>query len=109
MGACSIRASTRLTKGTGGRYEALNSETRLSTLLPEYGKQIARSHQRQSHQYRITCQPTGAGVPKQIVANTILGPLLGAVVRWTYPVETASLLAAHNEIVTAAATRALAH
>ena len=55
---------------TGGRYESINSETRLSTLLPEYGKQIAKSHQRQSHQYRITCQPPGGGAPKQIAANT---------------------------------------
>ena len=55
---------------TGGRYESINSETRLSTLLPEFAKQIAKSHQRQSHQYRITCQPTGGGAPKQIAANT---------------------------------------
>src|SRR5947207_9438920 len=69
-GTNQIEIGLRLAQGTGGRYEAINSETRLSTLLPEYGKQIARSHQRQSHQYRITCQPTGGGTPKQIAANT---------------------------------------
>ena len=69
-GTNQIEIGLRLTQATGGRYEAINSETRLSTLLPEYGRQIARSHQRQSHQYRITCQPTGGGTPKQIVANT---------------------------------------
>jgi hypothetical protein len=69
-GTNQIEVGLRLTQMTGGRYESINSETRLSTLLPEYGKQIARSHQRQSHQFRITCQPSGAGTPKQIAANT---------------------------------------
>jgi hypothetical protein len=69
-GTNQIEVGLRLTQMTGGRYESINSETRLSTLLPEYGKQIAKSHQRQSHQYRITCQPTGGGTPKQIAANT---------------------------------------
>ena len=77
-GTNQIEVGIRLTKGTGGRYEAFNSETRLSTLLPEYGKQIARSHQRQSHQYRITCQPTGGGEPRQIVANTTRSGLSAA-------------------------------
>ncbi len=69
-GTNQIEVGLRLTQGTGGRYEAINTETRLSTLLPEYAKQIARSHARQSHQYRITCQPTGSGTPRQITANT---------------------------------------
>lgn len=77
-GTNQIEVGLRLTQGTGGRYEAINSETRLSTLLPEYGKQIARSHQRQSHQYRITCQPTGGGQPKQIMANTTRAGLSAA-------------------------------
>jgi hypothetical protein len=69
-GTNQIEVGLRLTQMTGGRYESINSETRLSTLLPEYGKQIAASHARQSHQYRITCQPTSAGAPKQITAQT---------------------------------------
>ena len=68
-GTNQIEVGLRLTMMTGGRYEGFNAETRLSTLLPEYGKQIAKSHARQSHQYRITCQPTGPGAPKQIAAN----------------------------------------
>ena len=61
-GTNQIEVGLRLAEGTGGRYEGINSETRLSTLLPEYGKQIAKSHIRQSHQYRITCQrQTGGG------------------------------------------------
>ena len=69
-GTNQIEVGLRLTQMTQGRYESINSETRLSTLLPEYGKQIAKSHQRQSHQFRITCQPTSPGAPKQITANT---------------------------------------
>ena len=77
-GTNQIEVGLRLTQGTGGHYEAINSETRLSTLLPEYGKQIARSHERQSHQYRITCQPAGGGTPKQIMANTTRSGLSAA-------------------------------
>jgi hypothetical protein len=69
-GTNQIEVGLRLAQGTGGRYEAINTETRLSTLLPEFGKQIARSHERQSHQYRLTCQPPGNVAPKQIAANT---------------------------------------
>jgi len=68
-GTNQVELGLRLTQMTGGRYEGINSETRLSTLLPEYGKQIAKSAARQSHQYRITCQPTGSGAPKQIAAS----------------------------------------
>jgi hypothetical protein len=77
-GTNQIEVGLQLTKGTGGRYEGINSETRLSTLLPEFGKQIAHSHQRQSHQYRISCQPTGGGQPKQIMANTTRSGLSAA-------------------------------
>ena len=77
-GTNQIEVGLRLTQMTGGRYESINSETRLSTLLPEYGKQIAKSHQRMSHQYRITCQPSGGGAPKQITANTTRAGMSGA-------------------------------
>ncbi len=77
-GTNQIEVGIRLTQGTGGRYEAINTETRLPTLLPEFGKQIAQSHARMSHQYRITCQPTGPGSPKQITANTNRGGLSAA-------------------------------
>src|SRR2546425_200561 len=39
---------------SGARYENINSTTRLATLLPEFGKKIADSNARQSHQYRVT-------------------------------------------------------
>ncbi len=48
-------------KNTGGRYDNIASSTRLATLLPEIGAQVAKSHARQSHQFRITFQrPNGA-------------------------------------------------
>jgi hypothetical protein len=46
-----------ITTLTGGRYEAINASSRLTTLLPEIGMQIAQRALRQSHQYRITYQP----------------------------------------------------
>lgn len=48
-------------QATGGRYEAIAASTRLATLLPDIGAQVAKSHARQSHQFRITFQrPSGA-------------------------------------------------
>src|SRR5262245_19705824 len=70
-GSNGIEVGLRVTQMTGGRYEAINTETRLSTLLPEYAKQIVKSHDRQSHQYRITCQPPAKSAPKQITASTL--------------------------------------
>jgi hypothetical protein len=70
-GTNGMEVGIRVTQMTGGRYEAINTETRLSTLLPEYAKQIVRSHERQSHQYRITCQPDAKTAPKQITASTL--------------------------------------
>jgi len=70
-GSNGIEVGLRVTQMTGGRYEAINTETRLSTLLPEYAKQIVKSHERQSHQYRITCQPPAKSAPKQITASTL--------------------------------------
>jgi uncharacterized protein YegL len=70
-GSNGIEVGIRVTQMTGGRYEAINTETRLSTLLPEYAKQIVKSADRQSHQYRITCQPSARTAPKQITASTL--------------------------------------
>jgi hypothetical protein len=50
-----------VTKLSGGRYENITTTNRLATLLPEFGKKIAESHARQSHQYRVTYErPAGA-------------------------------------------------
>ena len=59
-------------KTTGGRYDNIAASTRLTTLLPEIGAQIAKSHARQSHQFRLTFQrPGGAsGAMGEIAAQT---------------------------------------
>jgi hypothetical protein len=54
----------QVAKVTGGRYETIAAATRLATLLPEIGAQIAKSHVRQKSQFRITFQrPTSATGP----------------------------------------------
>jgi hypothetical protein len=54
------RIAIAATKQTGGRYESIAAATRLATLLPEIGAQIAQSHARQSAQYRVTFErPAG--------------------------------------------------
>jgi hypothetical protein len=42
---------------SGGRFEQIGTATRLTTLLPEIGAQIAKSQLIQGHQYRVTYQP----------------------------------------------------
>ena len=41
---------------TGGRYENIAAASRLATLLPEIGEQVAASHQRQSRQFRLVIE-----------------------------------------------------
>lgn len=60
-GANQTAVGTRVAEVTGGRYENIAASTRLATLLPEIGAQIAKSHARQSKQFRLTFQrPNGA-------------------------------------------------
>jgi hypothetical protein len=70
-GTNQIEVGIKLTQLTSGRYEAIAAQTRLTTLLPEYALQIGKSHVRQSHQYRITCQPPGGAKPQRITAATM--------------------------------------
>jgi hypothetical protein len=49
-----VNMGLALSKLAGGRFENIGNSSRLATLLPEIGKQIAESIARQSHQYRIT-------------------------------------------------------
>lgn len=76
-GANQVNIGIAVAKTTGGRYEAIAAATRLATLLPEIGAQIAKSHQRQSHQFRITFQrPTGgSGPPGEIGVSTPPGTM----------------------------------
>jgi hypothetical protein len=48
-------------KATNGRYESLAVSSRLATLLPDWGKDLAALHQRQSNQVRVTVERKPAG------------------------------------------------
>ena len=58
-GANQTQVGMALTQATRGRYESLAAATRLATLLPEIGKQVAESHEKQSHQFRLTVERPG--------------------------------------------------
>jgi hypothetical protein len=45
-----------ITKMTNGRYEAINAPSRIATLLPEIGAQIAKGSQGKNRQFRITAE-----------------------------------------------------
>jgi hypothetical protein len=50
-----------VTKYTGGKFENINSPTRIAPLLTEWGKEVATMVQRQSNQFRVTAdRPAGA-------------------------------------------------
>ena len=48
-------------KATNGRYEALAASSRLASLLPEWGKDLAVLHARQSKQVRVTVERKTGG------------------------------------------------
>jgi len=53
--------ATPIVKASGGKFEAVVQFTRLATLLPEWGKEIAVSHTKQANQFRaIIDRPGGA-------------------------------------------------
>jgi len=60
-----------LTKLSGGRYESFNAVTRLATILPELGAQIAESIARQSHQYRVTYERPAKPSERAAIAASI--------------------------------------
>ena len=60
VGARQVHVGKLLADETGGRYEAIAAATRISTLLPEYGELIARTHAFQSRQFLVTVErPAG--------------------------------------------------
>lgn len=70
-----------LVKATRGRYEALAQFSRLATLLPEFGKNIAEAHKRQVNQVKITIErPAGStGALKDLDVRLLRPGLNGAV------------------------------
>lgn len=71
-GGVQTEVGINVTKFVGGRFESINAGTRLATLLPEFGAQVAKSQEGQSHQFRITvARPNGAsGNPGGISMST---------------------------------------
>jgi hypothetical protein len=66
-GAVQTNLGLAMTQFTGGRYEGINSASRLESLLGEIGEQITLSALRQAYQYRITYEaPKGAKEPKSL-------------------------------------------
>jgi hypothetical protein len=60
-GANQTQVGLAVTEATRGRYESIAAPTALAKLLPEIGKQVATSHEKQSNQFRITVErPAGA-------------------------------------------------
>lgn len=60
-GAAQTNVGIGVTGMTGGRYEAIAAPNRLATLLPEIGVLVAKTHESQTRQFRITAQrPPGA-------------------------------------------------
>jgi hypothetical protein len=53
-GALQTEVGLAVTRLSGGRYENIAANTRLTTLLPEFAQQISQSNVRQTHQYRVT-------------------------------------------------------
>jgi hypothetical protein len=59
-GANQTQVGLSVTQATRGRYESIAVPTRLATLLPELGKQVAVSVEKQTHQFRLTLErPAG--------------------------------------------------
>jgi hypothetical protein len=58
-GANQTQVGMAITQATRGRYESIAAASRLSTLLPEIGKQVAASVEKQSHQFRLTIERPG--------------------------------------------------
>jgi len=73
-GANQTQMGIAVTEFTKGRFENINSATRIASLLPELGEQVAQSDERQSHQLRITAQrPAGASGPLTRIAVGVAG------------------------------------
>jgi hypothetical protein len=48
-----------IVKASNGKYEALAAFSRLATLLPEWGKEIAALHHKQTNQFRVVIERPG--------------------------------------------------
>ena len=58
-GVVQTEVGMNIAKVTNGRYENIAAVSRLATLLPEIGQQVAKSNQGQNKQFRITAERAG--------------------------------------------------
>jgi hypothetical protein len=72
-GGVQTEVGLQVTKASGGRYEAIAVASRLGTLLPEIGAQVAKSQENQSHQFRITIARSSSGNVGQLSIGTRSG------------------------------------
>jgi len=70
-----VLIATPIVKASRGKFEPLVAFSRLATLLPEWGKEIAFSHTRQTNQYRAVIERPGGAT----------GPLVSPGLRFTRP------------------------
>lgn len=70
-GGAQTEIGLTVTKLSGGRYENINSNNRLVSLLPDLAKQVAASQKKQSHQYRVTYQRPANPKPMPQIAASI--------------------------------------
>lgn len=74
VGANTTQVGLAVQKLTRGRYDNIAAASRLSSLLPEIGEQVAESHARQSQQFRLTIErPAGAKGPIGEIGGAIPG------------------------------------
>lgn len=70
----------QVAKMTNGRYEGINVASRIATLLPEIGAQIAKSNQGASKQFRITAErPGNSNEPSKISMSARNGKVVTSV------------------------------
>jgi len=70
-GQVQVDVGINMAKMSGGRYENFSGTTRLATLLPEIGKQVAQSVALQSHQYRVTYERPAKPNERAMIGATV--------------------------------------
>jgi hypothetical protein len=71
-GANQTQVGLAVQKLTGGRYDNIAAPSRLSSLLPEIGAQVAESHRRQSRQFRLVIErPKGLTGPLGAIGGSL--------------------------------------
>ncbi|MGB7219118.1 MAG: hypothetical protein WBD07_09955 [Vicinamibacterales bacterium] len=65
-----ISIGRAITQSTSGHYDNIGAASRITTLMPEFAKLIARAANLQSHQYRVTCEGSTAKDPAMSLSTS---------------------------------------